>query len=92
MGHIPTKDVNAVLVRAEKQFAMMNTCEKSAEELYYAKSAAGEDYKTNRKKKLPRHRALKQSRCPEDWMGEVIVEYPVVFPSSNTTRYGSSTR
>ena len=83
MEHIPRKDVNTVHVRAEKQFSMMNTCEKSAEELYY---------KTNRKKKLPRHRALKPSRCPEDWMGEVIVEYPVVFPGANPTRYGSSTR
>merc|ERR1719318_521459 len=83
VGHIPTNYVVMVKRRAEEQVAGRN---------YYVKSAAGEDYKTNRKKKLPRHRALKPSRCPEDWMGEVIVEYPVVFPSSNTTRYGTSTR
>ena len=64
--------------------------EQSAVEMYYyVKSAMGEHDKTNRNKKLPRHRALKPSRCPEDWMGEVIVEYPVVFPRSNPTRYGN---
>jgi len=91
VGHIPTKDVDTGHIPTndgEEQFTVMITrVEMQAEELYYAKSAAGDKYKTNRKKKLPRHRALKPSRCPEDWMGEVIVEYPVVFPSSNPARY-----
>merc|ERR1719318_2060381 len=91
-GHMPTKGKKTVPVRAEEQCAVMNTYERSTVVPYYMKTAGGKLYKTNRKKKLPRHRALKPSRCPEDWMGEVIVEYPVVFPSSNPTRYGSSTR
>ena len=58
---------------------MMNTFKKSAVELYYAKSAAGEDHKTNRKTELPRHTALHPASCPEDSMGGDLVEYPVVF-------------
>ena len=81
VGNITTNDVKTVHVGAK---------EKSAVEMYYVKSAMGKYYKTDRYLELPRHRALSPSRCPEDWMGEVIVEYPVVFPSSSTTRYGSS--
>ena len=72
-GHIPTND-------GEEQFTMMITrVEMQAEELYYAKSAVGENYKTYRNMELPRHRALMPSRCPEDCMGGDIVEGPVVF-------------
>jgi len=82
-GHSPADDA-----RAEEQFAKMYAYENAAVEPYYAESTRVENAKkTYRYKKLPRHRALKPSRCPEDWMGEVIVEYPVVFPSSNPARY-----
>ncbi len=87
VGHIPTNDVTA-----GEKFAMMDTYENAAVGLYYGKSAGVENDKTNRNKELPRHNALSPHRCPEDSMGGDLVEYPVVFPSSSTTRYGTSTR
>ena len=76
-----------------EQFAGMYAYEKSARELYYyAKSAVVEDKKTYRYMELPRHRALSPFGCPEDCKGGDIVEVPVVFSSSTTTRYGRSTR
>jgi len=55
----------------------------------YVQSAAVENYKTNRNLELPQHNALIMSGHPEDSMGGDLVEYPVVFPSSNPTRYGN---
>ena len=66
--------------------------EQAARRNYYAKSAVGKLYKTDRNEELPRHRALTMSGHPEDSMGGDLVEYPVVFPGANPTRYGSCTR
>ena len=74
VGHLPTNDV-----RAEEQFARMNTYENAAVELCYAESATVENDKMYRNMELLRHSALMPSRCPEDSMGGDIVEGPVVF-------------
>ena len=82
-GHIPANYAVMVKRRAEKQAARRN---------YYVKSAVGKQYKTNRNEELPRHRALIMTSHLEDSKGGDLVEYPVVFPSSNPARYGRSTR
>ena len=66
-------------LQAEEHRAAELSYEKSAGKLYYVKSAAEENYKTNRNLELPQHNALMMSCHPEDSMGGDLVEYPVVF-------------
>ena len=60
VGRHPTNDV-------KEQFAMRNTYEKSAVELYYVKTAVGKQYEAIRNEELPQHRALSQSSYPEHY-------------------------
>lgn len=73
VGHLPTNSEEIVKGRAEEQANRRN---------YYAKSAVGKLYKTDRYEELPRHRALTMSDHPEDSMGGDLVEYLVVFPGA----------
>ena len=61
-----------VQMQPEEQFAMGRSNVKST--AAFVKSAVVESHKTNRNKELPRHKALSPSRCPEDCMGDDIVE------------------